>query len=172
MSKYYARNNTVSRFNGVDVNATYLELYDDEEVLKDDVDKTVKSAFSFIKRYIKKDQALRRIDYQRVKSATSGQVTGSESIEDWEDVTFYILYKDATETYYKQIIDKKVSLATIFDLRQRKLIDVDIYTVAYYYKHNCLLVYKKISSSLENTDVLVEGPLEEGLSWTSPRGLI
>lgn len=170
MSKYYARNNTVSRFNGVDVNATYLELYD-EEVLKEDIDRAVKFAFPFIKNCIKEDQALRRIDYQRVKSATADQVTGSESIEDWEDVTFYILYKDATETYYKQIIDKEVSLDTIFDLRQRGLIDVDIYTVAYYYEHNCLLVYKKIGLSLESADVLVEGPLEDG-HWTSPRRLI
>lgn len=170
MSKYYARNNTVSRFNDVDVNATYLELYD-EEVLKEDIDRAVEFAFPFIKNCIKEDQALRRIDYQRVKSTTADQVTGSENIEDWEDVTFYILHKNATETYYKQIIDKEVSLDTIFDLRQRGLIDVDIYTVAYYYEHNCLLVYKKISPSLESADVLVEGPLEDG-HWTSPRRLI
>lgn len=169
MSKYYAKNNVISRFNGIDVNATYLELYD-EEVLKDDVDKTVKSAFPFIKNCIKENQALRRIDYQRVKSATADQM-GSESIEDWEDVTFYILNKDATETYYRQIIDKEISLDTIFDLRNRGLIDVDIYTVAYYYEHNCLLVYKKIGLSLESADVLVEGPLEDG-HWTSPRRLI
>ena len=171
MSKYYARNNTVSRFNGVDVNATYLELYDDEEVLKEDIDRAVEFAFPFIKNYIKEDKALRRIDYQRVKSATADQVTGSESIEDWEDVTFYILHKNATETYYRQIIDKEISLDTIFDLRNRGLIDVDIYTVAYYYEHNCLLVYKKIGPSLESADVLAEGPLEAG-PWTSPRRLI
>lgn len=168
MSKYYARNNTVSRFNGVDVNATYLEL--DEEVLKEDVDRAVEFAFPFIKNCIKENQALRRIDYQRVKSATADQM-GSENIEDWEDVTFYILNKDATETYYRQIIDKEISLDTIFDLRNRGLIDVDIYTVAYYYEHNCLLVYKKISSLLESADVLAEGPLEAG-PWTSPRRLI
>lgn len=171
MSKYYARNNTVSRFNGVDVNATYLELYDDEEVLKEDIDRAVEFAFPFIKNHIKEDKALRRIDYQRVKSATSDQVTGSESVEDWEDVTFYILHKNATETYYRQIIDKEISLDTIFDLRNRGLIDVDIYTVAYYYEHNCLLVYKKIGPSLESADVLAEGPLEAG-PWTSPRRLI